>query len=133
MCRDAGKNSSALQNRIKAMDKDRVREKMKANCSKGYLDVQKEKLPKLEESHMLDKTVWEIVLSPQWRSLTAAQTPAGPGRSTALSPSPGFCVRSCRRCLAKPGRAVRGLRWARVGRSAGRSAGRLLCLLPVLC
>lgn len=92
VCRDAGKNSSALQNRIKAMDKDRVREKMKANCSKGYLDVQKEKLSKLKESYMLDKTAWETVLSPSAEVFDSSQTAAVPGRDTALCHPALACV-----------------------------------------
>lgn len=124
VCRDAGKNSSALQNRIKAMDKDRVREKMKANCSKGYLDVQKEKLSKLKESYMLDKTAWETVLSPSVEVFDSSPNCCCAWeRHSSVSPSPGLCVRSCLRC--------RWLSQARAGRSAGRSAGCLL--LPLAC
>lgn len=111
VCRDAGKNSSALQNRIKAMDKDRVREKMKANCSKGYLDVQKEKLSKLKESYMLDKTAWETVLSPSVEVFDSRPNCCCAWeRHSSVSPSPGLCVRSCLWCrwlsqgvLAVPG------------------------------
>lgn len=81
------------------MHKDRVRKKVKVNCSKGYLDVQKEKLSKWKESYMLDKTVWETLPSPSVEVFKSSPNCCWAWEKySSVSPSPGFCVCSCLRC-----------------------------------
>lgn len=74
-----------LQNGIKATDKDRLRKKITVNCSKGYLDAQKEKTFEWDENYLLDTTVWETLPSPSVDEVfKSSPTAAGPGRKTAL-------------------------------------------------
>lgn len=72
---------------------------MKVNCSRGYSDVQKEKLSKCEESYVLGKTVWETLPAPSAEVLRSSPNCCWPwDNHSAGSPSPGFCLCSCLWC-----------------------------------
>ena len=84
---------------VQGMDKDRVRKKMKVNCSKGYLDVQKEKHSEWDENYVLHKTAWETLPSPSVEVFKSSPDCCWAWeKHRSLSPSPAFCVCSCLRC-----------------------------------
>lgn len=126
-CVHTDARKSNLQNGIKAMDKDRVRKKMKVNCSKGYLGVQKEKLSEWDEDYMLDKTVWETLPSSSVEVFKSSPNCCWAWeKHGSLSPSPDFSPCSCLWCPCLwPGTAACWLCPGRDGQECW-----VLCRLP---